>query len=277
MSTSASLPDIRECEVENACAASTGRIATVDMRHYRLGDVLMTLPALMGAIRDGCYTRIELELSSSLVLPVGLPPQFGVASKLVPFMPAPCMLRPQQEGVIHLTWAWARLLNAMPCRMPLHVFGRHWAREQLWPGRDWAVISPWADAETKRWTVLRWAELCNALTSRGYFVALIGPERAIRYNRLIDRTASQSGCGPMLDLTGKCTPNTWASLVDRASMVVTPDTACAHLADALGVPCVSLYGGTDPSITGPFWNWDGIIRGNSMESISVDDILSRLD
>ena len=41
-----------------------------------------------------------------------------------------------------------------------------------------------------------------------------------------------------------------AGLLQQARAVVAVDTGLGHLAAALGVPCVSLYGATDPGLIG---------------------------
>ena len=57
-----------------------------------------------------------------------------------------------------------------------------------------------------------------------------------------------------LNLSGKLTLAEAGCLLARATVFLGPDTALTHMAAALGVPTVALYGPTDPVKWGP---WPG--------------------
>ncbi|HUX65892.1 MAG TPA: glycosyltransferase family 9 protein [Terriglobales bacterium] len=68
-----------------------------------------------------------------------------------------------------------------------------------------------------------------------------------------DFASRQSGATPASGLRNLAGQTDWASLagvVARARCVVAPDTGVAHLAQALGIPSVTLFGPTDPAIWG---------------------------
>jgi len=54
-----------------------------------------------------------------------------------------------------------------------------------------------------------------------------------------------------LDLTGKTTLAQAMVLIARCRVFVTNDSGLMHVAAALGVPLVAIFGSTDPSRTGP--------------------------
>jgi ADP-heptose:LPS heptosyltransferase len=58
--------------------------------------------------------------------------------------------------------------------------------------------------------------------------------------------------------------------------MVAADTGPLHAAAALGVPCVGLYGPTDPARNGPYGPGHRVVRGGdgTMGSISVESVLA---
>ncbi|MGB7295063.1 MAG: glycosyltransferase family 9 protein, partial [Candidatus Aminicenantales bacterium] len=53
-------------------------------------------------------------------------------------------------------------------------------------------------------------------------------------------------------LTGRTTLPQLLGLISLASLFITNDTGPMHLANALRVPVVAIFGPTDPEVTGPF-------------------------
>lgn len=58
-----------------------------------------------------------------------------------------------------------------------------------------------------------------------------------------------------------------------ASVYVGNDSGITHLAAAVGATVVALFGATDPALWGPRGDRVHIVRGDSMEDISVDEVL----
>jgi heptosyltransferase-1 len=58
--------------------------------------------------------------------------------------------------------------------------------------------------------------------------------------------------------------------------MVAADTGPLHLAAALGVACVGLYGPTDPARNGPYGSGHRVVRGSdgAMASVSVEAVLA---
>ena len=98
------------------------------------------------------------------------------------------------------------------------------------------------------WPRARVAALCAALPAAlpGHRFALLGGpgERA-------DIDAACAGLdGPFLDLVGRCGLATTAEVMRRCAAVVATDSGPMHMADALGVPLVALFGAKNPL---PLW------------------------
>jgi heptosyltransferase I len=102
----------------------------------------------------------------------------------------------------------------------------------------------------KDWPAERYAELADALASRhGATVLLVGGpgERELATADVILRG---SGTKPISTLADDVRRMMWT--VDGCDLLVSPDSGPLHLAHALGVPVVGLYGHTNPARVGPY-------------------------
>ena len=115
---------------------------------------------------------------------------------------------------------------------------------------------------------------------------------ADRFRRIVDRYPGRTvvAWGPgerelAEAIGGELAPPTdlreLAALLRGAAAVVGSDTGPLHLAAALGVPVVGLYGPTDPVRNGPWGRSDSTIdhfrSGRSMDTIAADEVISRLE
>ncbi len=67
-----------------------------------------------------------------------------------------------------------------------------------------------------------------------------------------DRLASLCETTKPVNLAGKTTMFGLAALLSRAAAMFTVDSGPMHLAAAIGVPCVAMFGATDNVLTGPY-------------------------
>lgn len=98
---------------------------------------------------------------------------------------------------------------------------------------------------TKHWPVSYWQQLAKMVSQAGFQVLLPwGNEHEFkRANQIICQPDVQ---GSVLDKMGL---EALAKLISQMQGVVAVDTGLGHLAAALGVPCLSLYGPTNPELT----------------------------
>ncbi len=106
-----------------------------------------------------------------------------------------------------------------------------------------AVLAPGSRWATKRWPADRFASLADALVSDGLAVALAGGDD----DREVAAHVVSRARVDVLDLTGRLDVGEWVALVDRASVVVSNDSAAAHVAAGVGVPVVAIFGPTVPA------------------------------
>jgi ADP-heptose:LPS heptosyltransferase len=103
------------------------------------------------------------------------------------------------------------------------------------------LLHPGAQLPSRRWPPARFAEVADALSARGWQIAITGTanEAAI--------TAAVLGAmaAPALHLTGSTTLGGLAALVARARLVVCNDTGISHVAAAMRTPSTVIASGSD--------------------------------
>ncbi len=102
----------------------------------------------------------------------------------------------------------------------------------------------------KNWAPERYAELATRLRAeRGARCVLLGDTTAIE-RAAADAILARTAAAP-LDALGRGLRVT-LGLLDACDVVVSPDTGPFHIAVAMGVPAVGLYGYTNPKRVGPY-------------------------
>jgi ADP-heptose:LPS heptosyltransferase len=109
-------------------------------------------------------------------------------------------------------------------------------------------IHPGAREATKRWPASRFAKAAAALwQERGGTVVVVGGPDEIAAAAMIE-----AGLGSKcLNLAGRLSLPVTVAVVRRLSVLVTNDSAPAHIAYATGTPSVTIFGGTEAARWGP--------------------------
>lgn len=124
--------------------------------------------------------------------------------------------------------------------------------------RPYAVLVPGAsNGSAKRWPPVYWSALGDRLASeRGLEVVIAGSaaERPLaeRVAAAMVGSADNRAAGTSIDEL--------ATLLGGAEIVIAGDTGPLHLAAALGVPVIGIYGPTDPANTGPLADRATVLR-----------------
>ncbi|MCX5702681.1 MAG: lipopolysaccharide heptosyltransferase II [Candidatus Omnitrophica bacterium] len=96
---------------------------------------------------------------------------------------------------------------------------------------------------TKNWPLRHISKLCEELGYKGIRVVLTGTEKDVsRANELMSMVKNLRP----LNSCGKTSVNQLACLMKKCSVYITADSAPLHIAAAVGVPFVALFGPTDP-------------------------------
>jgi heptosyltransferase-2 len=120
----------------------------------------------------------------------------------------------------------------------------------LLPDRPLLALCPGAEfGGAKRWPEAHYAELARRYQRRGWQVVLFGSE-----NDKPVTTAIRGHCdpdAPCFDLAGRTQLAEAVDLMSLAAAAVSNDSGLMHIAAALGLPLVVVYGPTSPGFTPP--------------------------
>ncbi|GMU43318.1 MAG: glycosyltransferase family 9 protein [Xanthomonadales bacterium] len=126
------------------------------------------------------------------------------------------------------------------------------AAQQLADGAPWLGISACSSHALRSWHARGYAELArHAHRRHGLRVVLLGG-RSEAERRMADQILALAPDARCLDLVGKDTLKQMLALLQRLTVLASPDAGPMHLASALGVPVLGLHAATDPRRSGPY-------------------------
>lgn len=139
----------------------------------------------------------------------------------------------------------------------VELFVDHFFREhQQHHGERWVAINPGASWPSKRWPPDRYAEVGDALVKKFRVRVLIlwGPEEYSLAESVGKSMTQKSVLAP------KASIKQVMALIRRCRLLISGDTGPVHIAAALGVPTVTLFGPSNPFRNGPFGQGNRIIK-----------------
>ncbi|MCZ6618385.1 MAG: lipopolysaccharide heptosyltransferase II [Gammaproteobacteria bacterium] len=140
-----------------------------------------------------------------------------------------------------------------------HNAARKMSEFGLSSNRPVTVLCPGAEfGITKRWPARHYAEVARHATAQGHQVWLIGSPGDVEACRTIE---TLSGDG-LANLAGKTSLLDAVDLIAQAERVVTNDSGLMHIASALSVRVVAIFGSTSPDFTPPLGKQAVVVRNN---------------
>lgn len=140
---------------------------------------------------------------------------------------------------------------------------RRWAADALKAlglegPRYFVGLNPGASyGPAKRWPVERFAALGDRLVGAlGADVLVFGSKAERPLAEMVARAMRHT---PLV-LAGTTTLRQWMALSERCRLVVANDSGAMHVAAAVGVPVVAIFGSTDDRLTGPLSPWARAVR-----------------
>jgi len=112
----------------------------------------------------------------------------------------------------------------------------------------YAVLHPFPKFRYKRWHDQGWIEVAHRLKQHGLQIVITGGVDAAE-RAYCATLAARAGAA---DLAGTLTLPATAAVIAGAIVYLGPDTVTTHLAAALGIPVVALFGPGDPLKWGPW-------------------------
>lgn len=144
---------------------------------------------------------------------------------------------------------------------PLNPASAAWAENLIAKlnGKPLAILNPGAGWGAKCWPAESFGVVARALADRGLAVAInYGPGEEALAEAVVE--SSRGAALPV-----KCSVGELIALSRRASLFIGGDTGPMHLAAALRVPVVALFGPTRPERNGPYGTRSVVLR--SPESV----------
>jgi heptosyltransferase I len=135
--------------------------------------------------------------------------------------------------------------------IPVSPEDEAFAVEHVPDGQPTLILSPASSHAERNWRAGRYAAVADhAIERHGMHVLLCGGPGAVE-RRLGDAILGHMRHAPR-DLIGKDTLKRFLAVARRATLVLTPDSGPAHMANAVGTPVLGLYAATDCERSGPY-------------------------
>jgi heptosyltransferase-2 len=265
----------------------------------------ISMPALIRKIRNGDFDRgflLPNSLRSALLFFLGRVRQrIGYSLDLRGIFLNHALKADEEILNLHMVEYYLNLLSGFTDLsqneriLKLYPSGeeRSQARRLLidngWDGRsDLVGINPFAHQwVTKRWFPQRFAEVAKSLiVSRGVQCVFVSEGR----DRPLFETIKSMCPFPLIDLVGKAPLPVVPALLENYKLFITNDSGLMHIAAAMDVPIVAIFGPTDWRRTSPFSRRVIVIRKDQdhppcmrpdccrafecMDQISVEEVLA---
>ncbi len=190
-----------------------------------------------------------------------------------------------EQGANLLGTACGLTLSPTNPQLPHSEWADTWATELI-AGRHIAILAPRAGWAAKQWPAERFGHLAQHLRNRGYTCLINAPTKDDTLSQAV--VAASDGAAETI----VCNVAGLIALVRRSKLFIGGDSGPTHLAAALGVPTVALFGPTNPARNGP-WGSGPIAtlrdpaspntykRSNTLDpglaNITVDQVLTAIN
>jgi len=135
--------------------------------------------------------------------------------------------------------------------LPVPDAAREWARMQ-WvdDGTPTLMISPCSSHVRRNWYPDRYAAVADHAAAKGWRIVLCGGRSELERSTTDAILAAMKATA--LDLVGKDTLKQLPALLERADLVMTPDSGPMHIANAMGTKVLGLHAASNPMRSGPY-------------------------
>jgi heptosyltransferase-2 len=194
----------------------------------------------------------------------GIPQRWGYSRDGRRFLLTRRVPHHPEEKAVHQAESYLRLIRGLGMKTPPAAIRLTLSPKEKKEGRarldslglkasqnkPLVVLNPGASyGPAKRWPAERFARLAALLQRQTD--ALILVTGSAQEAELAERLASAMPRPPVV-LSGKTTLRQFMGILSHARLFITNDSGPMHMANALAVPVVGLFGPTDPAVTRPF-------------------------
>jgi heptosyltransferase I len=161
----------------------------------------------------------------------------------------------RQQHVMDSFFGFAEALGVhdrvMLWDVPLPPDAREYAEKLIPDAQPTLVISPCSSHRSRNWRADRYAAIADHAARRhGMRVILCGGPTAIE--REVGTAIESAVTVPVINQIGKDTLPQLLALLERATVLIAPDSGPVHMATMVRTPVVGLYAATNPARSGPY-------------------------
>lgn len=161
----------------------------------------------------------------------------------------------QVQGFLEFPRALGLDVETPVWNLPISEDDRAWAAEQMPGGQPTLLISPCSSHPLRNWLDKRYAAVADhAVFDLGMRVVLSGGPSELERRSAANIESLMSA--PAINLVGKDTLTQLLAMLERASVVLCPDSGPAHMASAVGTPVIGLHAATWSIRSGPYRSLD---------------------
>jgi heptosyltransferase I len=161
----------------------------------------------------------------------------------------------ENQHVLDALFGFAERLNVyeriLRWDIPIPADAVEYARRLIPDGQPTLLVSPCSSHPLRNWRPDYYAQVCDyAASALGMTVILCGGRSELELrmgDEIIKRVRK-----PCTNMIGKDTLLGLLALLERATVLVSPDAGPAHMATAVGTAVIGLYAATNPSRSGPY-------------------------
>ena len=166
------------------------------------------------------------------------------------------------DGMMEFALALGASRGELRWDIPISDSDRRFANDMLEGDGPALLISPCSSQRLRNfrnWPVEHYVTVAqHAVSKYGARIIITGGPSALEkeYGEAIGKELA----GSSIDLTGKTSLKELLALIDKANVVLCPDSGPAHMATAVGTPVIGLYATSNPARTGPYLSQELVVN-----------------
>ena len=202
------------------------------------------------------------KITNAICFLAGIPHRLGYKNEKFGFLLTHPLPDTRWQGTKHESEYCLDVLKALGIRdvppefyVPVQKEGEAWVQQfflenQIKASERLIAVHPGASCISKRWPAQNFAEVINRIQNDSSArIVLIGKDDPSRAAGEILAAVK----GPVVDLTGKTSVSQLISLLKRCHLLISNDSGPVHVASALGVPVVAIFGRNQAGLSPTRW------------------------
>lgn len=161
----------------------------------------------------------------------------------------------QAQGFLSFARTLGLSVREPAWQLPVSEHALAFAKQQLPGDQPTLVISPCSSHKLRNWSVDRYAAVADyAVEKMGLRVVLSGGPSDLE--KTVAAGIENTMQNQVISLVGKDTLQQSLGILQKADILISPDSGPAHIANALGTPVIGLYAATWSARSGPYNSLD---------------------